>query len=481
VAWYVASRDGPLPNSVAVLPFENLSPDPNDAFFAAGLHGEILSQLAKISTLNVIGHPSMLQVARDSRTPQQVAAELDVETVLHATVEYANGRVRIRPQLIAGETGRTLWAESYDRSFEDIFAIQSEIAAEVANALRAGFSGAERSAIATPPTTSPAAYTAFLRASNVGNPADELALEYLDEATRLDPEFALAHAAKAQGLAFKLNATIGAEAATPSEWLALERRILEAANEALRLDPNVWLAHTALGNLHERRWRWTEAMAEYERAARFAPRGVRRVSELEPFVRDLDFAPSIRDQRDVVALNPGVAGELWVLGLFHAYAREAEAAAAAFREAVSLAPSNPIYHTWLAHAEAMSGRRDEALRELRRAEQLPVVYDSSISMVNLAYAYAQSGSAADARRLVGLFATRATDHRHHAGHWALAHLAVGDVDAARAALETVIEKIAIEEPDAGYLSLRLIRANIYADPVLDEPDFAALRQQLRGR
>ena len=394
LAWNLgADRDAPLSNSVAVLPFENLSPDPDNAFFAAGLHGEILSQLAKISALNVIGQTSMLRIADPTRTLQQIAAELDVETVLHATVEYADGRVRIRPQLIAGATGQTLWAESYDRGFEDIFAIQSEIAAEIANALRAEFSVAEQSAIDTPPTTSPAAYAAYLRARNVANPSDNLALEYLDEATRLDPDFALAHAAKAEALANRLNATIGQEAADPSEWQELERRIRAAADEALRLDPDVWLAHTALGNLHERRWRWTEALAEYERAARSAPRSVRRVPEFEPFFRNLDFAANIREQREIVALNPGVAGEQWVLGLYHAYERDADAAAAAFREAVSLAPSNPLYHIWLAHAESMLGRREEALRELRRAEQLPIAYNASISLTNLAYAYAQNGSA----------------------------------------------------------------------------------------
>ena len=205
-----------------------------------------------------------------------------------------------------------------------------------------------------------------------------------------------------------------------------------------------------------------------------------RARHREPFFRDLDFAANIREQREIVALNPRVAGEHWVLGLYHAYERDAEAAAVAFREAVSLGPTNPIYHTWLAHAESMLGRSEEALLELRRAEQLPVVYSSSISITNLAYAYAQSGSTEDARRLVDRLATTASDRRHHAGHWALAHLAVGDIEAARVALETVIEKIANEEPDAGYLTLRLIKANIYSDPVLDEPAFAALRARLRG-
>jgi TolB-like protein/DNA-binding winged helix-turn-helix (wHTH) protein/Tfp pilus assembly protein PilF len=474
-------HDAPVPKSVAVLPFENLSPDPDNAFFAAGLHGEILSQLTKISALNVIGQTSMRLIAEPLRTPQQIAAELDVEAVLHATVEYANGRVRIRPQLIAGATGQTLWAESYDRGFEDIFGIQSEIAAEIANALRAEFSVAEQSAIDTPPTTSAAAYTAYLRARDVQDASRTLALEYLDEATRVDPRFALAHAAKAELLARSLVAQFGEEAADPSEWNDLEQRVVAAADEALRLDPNLWLARSALGLLHERRWRWTRALAEYEQAALTAPRDQPRTPAFEPFFRDLDFSKNLREQRAIVALNPLVASEHWVLGLYHAYGGDAAAARDAFREAVSLEPDAPVIRVWLGHAEGILGRREEALAELRRAEQLPRVRDTALSIANQAYAYAQNGRPDDARRLFDLLATQARDRRHQAGNWALAYLAIGDFAAARGALETVIEKIANEEPDAGYLSLRLVRANIYSDPVLEQPEFVALRRQLRGR
>ena len=480
-AWYLGrdrSSDA-LPNSIAVLPFENLSPDPANAYFATGLHGEILSQLAKISALNVIGQSSLrsTDTARPART---IAAELNAETVLYATVEYAEGRVRIRPQLVSGETGQTLWAESYDRGFEDIFAIESEIAIEIANALRAEFSVAEQAAVETPPTKSPAAYAAYLRALAVANTSDELALGYLDDAARLDPSFALAHAAKARQLAAMFIARVGQEAAEPTEWNDLELRIRSAASEALRLDPDLWLAHLALSKLHEHRWRWTEALREHERVAATAPRGVRRVAEFKPFFGEIDFTEAIRDQREIVALNPRVAEQHWVLGLAHAYQRDAESAAEAFREAVSLEPDSPVYHVWLAHTEGFVGRHEDAVRELRRAEQLPIVYRSSISIVNLAYAYAQNGRPDDARRLFDMFAARGGDRRHQAGHWALAHLAVGDVEGAREALEVVIDKIAKEEPDAGYLTLRLIKANMYADPVLDEPRFVALRKQLQG-
>jgi TolB-like protein/DNA-binding winged helix-turn-helix (wHTH) protein len=350
-AWYLGrdrSSDA-LPNSIAVLPFENLSPDPANAYFAAGLHGEILSQLAKISALNVIGQSS-LPSTDTARPAREIAAELNAETVLYATVEYAEGRVRIRPQLVSGETGQTLWAESYDRGFEDIFAIESEIAMEIANALRAEFSVAEQAAVATPPTKSPAAYAAYLRARALANASDELALGYLDDATRLDPGFALAYAAKARQLAAMFVARIGQEAADPTEWNDLELRIRSDAGEALRLDPDLWLAHLALSKLHEHRWRWTEALRDHERVAATAPRGVRRVAEFKPFFGEIDFAESIPDQRDVIALNPRVAGEHWVLGLAYAYQRDAETAAASFREAVSLEPDNPVFHVWLARS-----------------------------------------------------------------------------------------------------------------------------------
>jgi Tfp pilus assembly protein PilF len=144
-------------------------------------------------------------------------------------------------------------------------------------------------------------------------------------------------------------------------------------------------------------------------------------------------------------------------------------------------PGSAVFRIWLGHTHGILGRRDEALVEFRRAEQLPRVYETGLSIANFVYAYAQNASPEDARRLFDVLATKAPDRRHQAGNWALAYLAVGDLEAARDALETVIEKIANQEPDAGHLTLRLIRTNIYSDPVLDQPEFAALRAQLRGR
>ena len=170
------------------------------------------------------------------------------------------------------------------------------------------------------------------------------------------------------------------------------------------------------------------------------------------FLQELDFTDALSEQRVIVTLDPLVAIEHWVLGLYHAYSGDAGAASAEFREAVSLGPDSAIFRIWLGHTHGILGRRDEALVEFRRAEQLPRIHDTGLSIANLAYAYAQNGSHDDARRLFDLLATKAPDRRHQAANWALAYLAVGDLDAARGALETVIEKIAKQEPDAGHLT-----------------------------
>lgn len=473
-----------LPNSVAVLPFENLSPDPDDDFFAAGLHQEIVHHLTRISALNVIGRLSMLRYADTEKSIEEIAGELNVQTVLQTGVRYADGRIRITPVLIDAATGRSLWSETYDEEFADIFAIESDVATRIAGALATELSAEERRVISTPPTEVADAYEAYLRAENVIPQTLAIVDEYLDEAIRLDPMFALAHARRARAYVGWLTGQIGREAADPAQWAELEQAARASAETALRLDPHLGSAHVALGALHESFWRWTKALDELAQAVRASPGDLWircAYEEARAFMGDYDFAQSIRARREAIALNPLAALDHWALGLFHAYSHDGIAAAEAFRRAVTIEPINPVYPVWLAHAEGMLGNHAEALVELQRAEQLPLAHESSITIANLAYAYARNGAAEDAERLVALLTERAPDHYHQAGNWALAYLAVGDAARARESLETVITKIAAQVPDAGFLTLRLIRANIYSDPVLEEPVFRALRAQLRGQ
>jgi TolB-like protein len=123
--------------SVAVLPFSSFSPDPEDAFFAAGLHAEIISRLAMVPDLSVMARTSVLPYANASKPIRTVAEELNVRAVVDGSIRYDGGRVRIQAQLIDGQTDEHLWAEVYQRDFDDVFAIQAEIAEQIALAVDA--------------------------------------------------------------------------------------------------------------------------------------------------------------------------------------------------------------------------------------------------------------------------------------------------------------------------------------------------------
>jgi tetratricopeptide (TPR) repeat protein len=322
------------------------------------------------------------------------------------------------------------------------------------------------------------AYERYLRAEDPTVTLDQ-ALRFLDEATRIDDEFALAFARKAQLYASKFSAQGGREAADPARWVELENLTRAAADKALELDENNWLAHVALGNLHEAHWRWTEALREYELAARTIPRNIWH-PHASPWLHNLDFPRAIRDQREVVSLNPGSGQMRWILGIYYAYAGDVTRALTAFREAEEREPADLPIRVWVAHAEGIMGNTQEALERLHLIETLDIAHESSVSIANLAYAYARNGSELDARRLIDLLAEKAPDRQHQAGNWALAYLAVGDRAGALRALDIVINKIKSEEPEPGLLALRLIKTNVYSDPVLDEPEFVDRRERLRG-
>jgi len=188
---------GVLPNSVAVLPFENLSPDPDNAYFAAGIHDTILSELAKIADMNVIARSSVLIYADRQTAISKIAEELNVETVMEGTVQYADNKVRINVQLIDPETGAQLWTGTYARDFSDIFVIQSEIAIHIAMALEAELLPEERERLAVAPTANMDAYEAFFLGKQhleERTTVDLLrSIEYFRSAVELDSNFALAY------------------------------------------------------------------------------------------------------------------------------------------------------------------------------------------------------------------------------------------------------------------------------------------------
>jgi TolB-like protein/Tfp pilus assembly protein PilF len=189
-----------IDKSVAVLPFQNLSSDPDNAYFADGIQEEVLTRLAKIGDLKVISRTSTQGYQSEPGNLAEIAKQLGVANILEGSVQKAGNQVRVNVHLVNVQTGSQLWAETYDRKLSDIFSVETEIAKGIAESLQAKLTGREEQALAAKPTNNPQAYDAYLRGlafevrSNYSSDALFKAIEFYDLAVRLDPNFALAWA-----------------------------------------------------------------------------------------------------------------------------------------------------------------------------------------------------------------------------------------------------------------------------------------------
>jgi len=228
--------------SIAVLPFENLSKSEENAFFAGGVQDEILSDLAKIADLKVISRTSVMKYkSGPERNLREIARALGVSHVVEGSVQHAGGRIRVSAQLIDARTDSHLWAEHYDRDFTDVFAIESEIAQQIADQLRSKLSPVEKTRLQQRPTQSGEAYLIYLQAQNVDGSQE--AIQLYQKAIELDPSFALAFA--------RLSFVASADYLNTGNPASLEKARV-AANESLRLQPDLPEGHLALGHVHYR-------------------------------------------------------------------------------------------------------------------------------------------------------------------------------------------------------------------------------------
>lgn len=468
----VESEPDVLPNSVAVLPLENLSPDPDNAFFAAGIHEEILNHLAKLRNLNVISRTSVVRYADSDLSVPEIAAELNVGAVMEGSVRYADDRVLVTMQLIDPATDVHLWSESYNRDLADVFAIQADIAMNVANSLEAEFSLAEQESIEKIPTASPEAYTVYLRAFSASD--GESYRSALSQAIALDPNFAVAYAARAAQDTFQLvGVGIGS---APDEAVELERRIFEDAERALSIDTTLGAAHAALAAVHQANWRGTEAEQAFQRAVELSPNDLDVLLLYARFKRVRgDYEEAIRLFRRVIELNPHNAQLPYQLGLTFRDAKQWDAAAAAMRESLNETPAHVGINTNLGWVEAARGNTAESVRRLQLAEQ--VAGSSSIAVFRLAQmarAYAFAGRPEDARRVFSQFEERAVQEGVGDSWWAHAYIAVGEYEQALERVQSAIrERVSVDQT-----ALVNLAANPWGDTELEQPEFQELFSEL---
>ena len=341
----------PLPRDrVAVLPFANFSPDPNDSYFADGLTEELINRISLVKGLEVIARTSVMGFKKKDRKISEIGKELKVGTILEGSVRMAGNRIRVSAQLINANTEGHLWAENYDRNLQDIFEVQSSVAENVARALKLRLLDEDREKVEL--TSNIEAYTMYLRALQLYNAGDEdnikEAVVLLEGAVAADPTFARAYAVLARTLWY-LGAMRG-------DYTATLARAEAAARKALELAPESADSHEAMAAVHIALDRFEQAHAELEEAVR---------------------------------INPNSAYAHFLLGTNHGTFGRFEESIASYRRGYVLDPLHPPIRDWhsLATVLRVSGRIDEALKI---AEQQKILHPGSpFPFVASALCYAQ--------------------------------------------------------------------------------------------
>jgi len=253
---------------IAVLPFVNMSPDPNDEYFADGMTEEIISTVSGISGLRVISRTSVMGYKGTTKKVEDIGRELKAGSVLEGSFRKAGNKIRVTTQLINVADDEHLWAQNYDRTLDDIFAVQSEVANEVAEALRVRILSAEKERIEKKPTESTTAYSLYLRGrfhqKKIGLEDLKKAMEYFELSVREDPNFALGYAGQAD-CAVMLG----------TQWeIDLDENLAKAkalSEKAMQLDPAQAEAHTTLGFVHWSEYDLRGAEKEYRKAIELKP------------------------------------------------------------------------------------------------------------------------------------------------------------------------------------------------------------------
>jgi len=299
------SNDVESNRSLAVLPFAYLSPDREHAYFSGGLHDELLTQLSKAENLSLRGRTSVMGYAETTKPISQIADELRVEMLVEGSVQVIDKRLRVNVQLIDAATDEHLWAESYDRSLDDAFAIQSDIVQNIVMGVGAALGSSERRAMEQEPTTSPKAYRLFLQARDYHQRPGydrhswEIAQQLYEQALMLDPQFALAHVWLSE-----IHGLMHWHRHDPSTERVEEQR--KSAAAAMELAPELPHARMAKGMWHY--WgetNWEAALSELESALTQLPNDAGLIARIGYIHRRLgNWSQALTSFKHAAELNP---------------------------------------------------------------------------------------------------------------------------------------------------------------------------------
>ena len=439
---------------VAVLPFENLSGDPDQEFFSDGLTEEMIAQVGKLNRdrLTVIARSSIAKYKGSKLTAKEIGRELNADYLIQGSIRRSLDRVRITVQLIQPQNQTDLWTESYDRELKDMLAVQDSVVRSIASQIHIALTDEQKTRLANPRQTQPEAYVAYLKGRYYWNKRTGDSMrkgeEYFQQAIDSNPDYAAAYSGLADcnsGLAWH-----GYKA--PADALP---RAYSAARKAVEIDPQSGEAHASLGLVLSHRWNWPAAEAEFKRALQLDPQYANAHHWYGDYLSIKGrHDEAVAEARHAVELDPlNLMISTW-MGLRYYMARDYSAAIKQNRDSVELDPSFGAAHLLLGEDYVQSGAFGEGLNELRRAATLSG--GSPLYSAQVGVALATAGRRPEALRIAREL--QASSSKRYVSPYGLAqiHAALGSKDDAFKWLQAAYDDRAVW---MGYLAV---------DPVFDQ-------------
>ena len=451
-------------HSLAVLPLENLSGDPQQQYFADGMTEELTTALSQVGSLRVVSRTSAMRYKGTQKSVPEIARELNVDAVVEGSVEREGDRVRITAQLVQGPTDTHVWAKGYERDFRDSLGLQDEIAQAIVEEIQLKLTPQEQARFARNNVVDPEAHEDYLRGLfhlNLHNGPDERkAIELFQRAIKKEPTYAAAYSALAdayRSLLFNSNAA-AADVLPPSE---------AAARRALELDDQLSEAHASLGaDLGDYDWNWVAGEKEFQAALRLNPNSALAHAYHAHFLRqEGNIEDAIREGQRAVDLDPVSAQDSFILAQPLYEARRYGEAISQLRKTLDLEPRFWPAHLYLGKTLAAQGHFPEAIDELKKAGDF-----TAEPYATIGYVYGRMGRTEDARKVLADLQQQSRTDYVAPSNFAKIYIGLGDKDQAFAWLEK------------GYQQrdfwLTFIQGEPTFDPLRADPRFQALVRRI---
>jgi TolB-like protein/Flp pilus assembly protein TadD len=462
-----ASSSGISNKSIAVLPFDNLSRDPDNAYFTEGVEDEILTRLAKVADLKVISRTSTQHFKSTPDNLPQIAKQLGVANILEGSVQKAADQVRVNVQLISAMTGAHLWADTYDRKLTDIFAVESDIAKSIAENLQAKLTGSAKQVLASKPTENPQAHELYLKGRYFWNRRTgenlKRAADYFQQAIGKDPNYALAYSGLADcHVLLPVYPDLGSN---PRDELP---QALDAARKAVELDDTLAEAHTSLARALASSLQLPAAMSEFNRAIELDPNYATAHQWFGECLQSQGHVEEgLAELKRAEELDPLSLIINSLLGFAFDTVGKSDQAIAQLRKTIEIDPNFDIAHSYLGNVLEHRGQLKEAIVEYEKSNTLRV---EPFNLAQLARAYFLVGRKGEAQQLWDKLKSLSERQYVPAYSMALVQLTFGNKDEAIRLLEKSYEDHApFDSADLGWILI-----DYRLDPLRSDPRFRKL-------